>query len=388
MLRPTPGVPVRMRGDGHARPVIAQNIWHASEPIPSASTPPSRHHRAAAAQITQRPGRAQVLPMNRAAHAHDVIIVGSGPAGYTAAIYAARAQLDTILIEGTSPGGALMTTTVVENYPGFSAGTTGPLLIDHMRTQAKRFGAHLQRDDVDAVALHRDVKTVAAAGKIWHAHTVILAMGSAPRQLDIPGEEVLHGRGISTTAKGEGLALRDQDVAVVGGGDAAMEEALFLSSVARSVTIIHHRNTFRSSAIMTTRARVHDKIALLTNTEVIAVQGARQVTGLRLRELITGTERDLPVSAVIVAVGHGPRSELLVGLLDLDPRGYVLTQDGTAHTSVDGVFAAGDLVDRRYRQAVTAAASGCVAALDAERWLAQTGADKQCFAGSSGSERS
>ncbi|HWF27513.1 MAG TPA: FAD-dependent oxidoreductase [Mycobacterium sp.] len=314
---------------------------------------------------------------------HDVIIVGSGPAGYTAAIYAARAQLDTVVMEGTSPGGALMTTTVVENYPGFSAGITGSRLIDQMRAKANRSGAHLQGDDVDAVELHREVKAVVAAGKVWHARAVILAMGSAPRNLNVPGEQLLYGRGVSTTAKGDGLGLRDQDVAVVGGGDAALEEALFLSSVARSVTIIHHRNTFRSSAIMTNRARVHDKIAVLTDTEVIAVQGARRVTGLRVRELIAGAERNLPVTAVIVAVGHGPRSELLVGLLDLDSRGYVLTRDGTAHTSVDGVFAAGDLVDRRYRQAVTAAASGCVAALDAERWLAQIGSDKQCFAGSS-----
>ena len=313
--------------------------------------------------------------MNRAGRVHDVIIVGSGPAGYTAAIYAARAQLDAVLIEGTSRGGALMTTTVVENYPGFSKGTTGPLLVQDMRAQAERFGAHLHIDDVDTFGLDGDVKTVAAGANVWHSHAVILAMGSAPRGLGVPGENRLQGRGISTTAKGEGSLLRDKDVAVVGGGDAAMEEALFLVGIARSITIIHHRNTFRSSAITIARVRAHDRITVLTNMAVTAVRGERRVTGLRLRQRITGAERDLPVSAVIVAVGHSPRSELLVGQLDLDPHGYVLTRDGASHTSVDGVFAAGDMVDRRYRQAITAAASGCAASLDAERWLAETGHD-------------
>lgn len=321
--------------------------------------------------------------MNRAGRVHDVIIVGSGPAGYTAAIYAARAQLDAVLIEGTSRGGALMTTTVVENYPGFSEGTTGPLLVQDMRAQAERFGAHLHIDDVDTFGLDGDVKTVAAAANVWHSHAVILAMGSAPRGLGVPGEKRLQGRGISTTAKGEGSLLRDKDVAVVGGGDAAMEEALFLVGIARSITIIHHRNTFRSSAITTARVRAHDKITVLTNMAVTAVRGKRRVTGLRLRQRITGAERDLPVSAVIVAVGHSPRSELLVGQLDLDPHGYVLTRDGASHTSVDGVFAAGDMVDRRYRQAITAAASGCAASLDAERWLAETGHDTRHSVGPS-----
>ena len=259
--------------------------------------------------------------MNRAGRVHDVIIVGSSPAGYTAAIYAARAQLDAMLIEGTSRGGALMTTTVVENYPGFSEGTTGPLLVQDMRAQAERFGAHLHIGDVDTFGLDGDVKTVAAAANVWHSHAVILAMGSAPRGLGVPGEKRWQGRGISTTAKGEGSLLRDKDVAVVGGGDAAMEEALFLVGIARSITIIHHRNTFRSSAITTARVRAHDKITVLTNMAVTAVRGKRRVAGLRLRQRITGAERDLPVSAVIVAVGHGPRSELLLGRLDLDPHG-------------------------------------------------------------------
>ncbi len=307
-----------------------------------------------------------------AGHVHDIVIVGSGPAGYSAAIYAARARLDTVVIEGTSRGGSLMTTTVVENYPGFSEGTSGPLLVQDMRAQAERFGARLYPDDVDAFLLDGDVKTVTAAENARHSRAVILAMGSAPRGLGVPGEKRLQGRGISSTAKGEGLSLRDKDVAVVGGGDAAMEEALFLTTIARSITIIHHRDTFRSSAITTARVRAHDKVTMLTNMSVVAVRGEQRVTNLRLRQRITGAERDLPVSAVIVAVGQGPRSELLVGLLDLDPKGYVLTRDPTSHTSVDGVFAAGDLVDRRYRQAITAAASGCAAALDAERWLVET----------------
>lgn len=309
----------------------------------------------------------------RAGRVHDIIIVGSGPAGCTAAIYAARAQLDTVLIEGTSRGGSLMTTTVVENYPGFADGTSGPLLVQDMGAQAERFGARRHPDDVDCFRLDGDVKTVTAAVNVWHSRAVILAMGSAARTLGVPGEKRLQGRGVSTTAKGEGFSLRDKDVAVIGGGDAAMEEALFLTEIACSVTIIHHRDTFRSSAITTARVRAHDKITVLTNTSVIAVRGQRRVTGLRLRQHINGVERELPVSAVIVAVGHGPRSELLAGLLDLDPNGYVLTRGGISHTSVDGVFAAGDLVDRRYRQAITAAASGCSAALDAERWLVETG---------------
>lgn len=303
---------------------------------------------------------------------HDVVIVGSGPAGYTAGIYAARAQLDTVLIEGTSRGGALMTTTAVENYPGFREGTSGPLLVQDMCAQAKRFGAQLHPDDVDDFRLDGDVKTVAAAGKVWRSRAVILAMGSAPRALGIPGEKRLRGRGVSTTAKDAGLLLRDKDVAVVGGGDAAMEEALFLTGIARSITIIHHRDTFRASPLTTARVSAHDKVTVLTNTSVLAVHGRRWVTGLRLRQRVDGAERDLPVSAVIVTVGQAPRSELLVGIVDLDPHGYVLTRDGTSRTSLDGVFAAGDLVDRRYRQAITAAASGCVSSLDAERWLARS----------------
>jgi thioredoxin reductase (NADPH) len=312
------------------------------------------------------------MPEIRASRVHDIIIVGSGPAGCTAAIYAARAQLDTVLIEGTSRGGSLMTTTVVENYPGFAEGTSGPLLVQDMGAQAERFGARLHPYDVDCFRLDGDIKIVAAAASVWHSRAVILAMGSAPRELGVPGEKRLQGRGISTTAKGEGLLLHDKDVAVVGGGDAAMEEALFLTGIAHSITIIHHRDTFRSSAITTARVRAHDKVTVLTDTSVISVRGERRVTGLRLRQRSNGVERELPVSAVIVAVGQRPRSELLAGLLDLDPRGYVLTQDGVSHTSVDGVFAAGDLVDRRYRQAITAAASGCAAALDAERWLVET----------------
>jgi thioredoxin reductase (NADPH) len=310
----------------------------------------------------------QIAPTDRL---HDVVIVGSGAAGYTAALYTARAQLDTVLIEGTSSGGALMSTTVVDNYPGVPEGTTGPDLIHQMRSQAARFGARMSGDDADTVALDEDVKIVAAGEKTWHARAVILAMGSAPRRLTIAGGAELWGRGVRATAKGAELGLRGQEVAVIGGGGAAMEEALFLAGIAGKVTIVHHRNDFRASAITTSRVRAHDKITVLTDTEATAVLGGRHVAGLRVQHVVTGRERELPVSAVVVAIGHAPRSELVTGLVDLDPSGYVLTRDDTTHTSLAGVFAAGDLVDRRYRQAVTAAASGCAAALDAERWLAQ-----------------
>jgi thioredoxin reductase (NADPH) len=315
--------------------------------------------------MTPQPPRAD-------AAVHDVIVIGSGPAGYTAAIYAARAQLSPLVFEGSQFGGALMTTTEVENYPGFRDGITGPELMDEMREQALRFGADLRMEDVDEVSLAGPVKTVTVGDESHHARAVILAMGAAARHLGVPGEDKLLGMGVSTCATCDGFFFRDQDIAVVGGGDSAMEEATFLTRFARSVTLIHRRDEFRASKIMLERAKANDKITFVTNTQVTAIEGDNRVTGLRLRNSVSGEESTLDVTGVFVAIGHDPRSELVRGQLDLDPDGYVLTRDGTTSTSVEGVFAAGDLVDRTYRQAVTAAGTGCSASIDAERWLAET----------------
>ncbi len=303
---------------------------------------------------------------------HNVIIIGSGPAGYTAALYAARAQLAPVVFEGTSFGGALMTTTEVENYPGFRDGITGPELMDEMREQALRFGANLRVEDVESVSLDGAVKSVTSAdGQTLHARAVILAMGAAARYLHVPGEQELLGRGVSSCATCDGFFFRDQDIAVIGGGDSAMEEATFLTRFARSVTVVHRRDEFRASRIMLDRARSNDKIRFITNSVVVAVDGDTTVTGLRLRDTATGKESALAVTGVFVAIGHDPRSELVRGAVDLDPEGYVVVQGNTTYTSLDGVFAAGDLVDHTYRQAVTAAGTGCSAAIDAERWLAE-----------------
>ncbi|MEE6165546.1 MULTISPECIES: thioredoxin-disulfide reductase [unclassified Mycolicibacterium] len=301
---------------------------------------------------------------------HDVIIIGSGPAGYTAAVYAARAQLKPLVFEGTQFGGALMTTTEVENYPGFREGITGPELMDQMREQALRFGADLRMEDVDAVDLSGPVKTVTVGDETHQARSVILAMGAAARHLGVPGEEALTGMGVSTCATCDGFFFRDEDIVVVGGGDSAMEEATFLTRFARSVTLIHRRDEFRASKIMLERARANEKITFLTNTEITEIEGSPKVTGVRLRDTVTGEESKLAVTGVFVAIGHDPRSELVRGQVDLDDEGYVLTVGRTTATSVDGVFAAGDLVDHTYRQAITAAGSGCSAAIDTERWLA------------------
>ena len=303
---------------------------------------------------------------------HDVIVIGSGPAGYTAAIYTARAQLNPLVFEGTSFGGALMTTTEVENYPGFRTGITGPELMDEMREQALRFGADLQMEDVESMSLAGPVKEVVTAGGETHrARSVILAMGAAPRYLGVPGEQELLGRGVSSCATCDGFFFKDQDIAVVGGGDSAMEEATFLTRFARSVTLVHRRDEFRASRIMLERARSNDKIRFLTNTAVLAVDGESTVTGLRVRDTRTGEESTLAVTGVFIAIGHDPRSELVRGAVDLDPAGYVVVGEHSTATSLPGVFAAGDLVDHTYRQAITAAGSGCAAAIDAERWLAQ-----------------
>jgi thioredoxin reductase (NADPH) len=310
--------------------------------------------------------------MTSSSTVYDVIVIGSGPAGYTAAIYAARAQLKPLVFEGTQFGGALMTTTEVENYPGFREGITGPELMDEMREQALRFGADLRMEDVDAVSLDAPVKSVTVGDQTYQARTVILAMGAAARHLGVPGEDALIGMGVSTCATCDGFFFRDQDIAVIGGGDSAMEEATFLTRFARSVTLIHRRNEFRASRIMLERARANEKIKFLTNTQVTAIEGDPKVTGLRLRNAITGEESELAVTGVFVAIGHDPRSELVSGQVDLDPAGYVVVEGRTTSTSVEGVFAAGDLVDHTYRQAITAAGTGCSASIDAERWLAET----------------
>lgn len=314
---------------------------------------------------------------------HTVIIIGSGPAGYSAAIYAARAQLAPVVFEGTAFGGALMTTTEVENYPGFRNGIMGPELMDEMREQALRFGADLRMEDIESVDLSGPIKTVVTSdGETHHARAVILAMGAAARYLGIPGEQELLGRGVSSCATCDGFFFRDQDIAVIGGGDSAMEEATFLTRFARSVTLVHRREEFRASKIMLNRARDNDKIRFLTNSVPVAVEGEATVSGLRVRDTVTGAETTLPVTGVFVAIGHDPRSALVRGAVELDPEGYVLVNQPGSRTSVEGVFAAGDLVDRTYRQAITAAGTGCAAAIDAERWLAESDSDTTPAAGS------
>ena len=304
---------------------------------------------------------------------HDLIVIGSGPAGYTAAIYAARAQLAPLVFEGIQFGGALMTTTEVENYPGFRDGITGPELMDQMREQALRFGADLRMEDVDSVSLEGPIKTVTVGDETYQARAVILAMGAQARHLGVPGEEALIGMGVSTCATCDGFFFRDEDIVVVGGGDSAMEEATFLTRFARSVTIVHRREEFRASRIMLERARANEKITFLTNTQVISIEGDPKVSGVRLRNTVTGEESKLDVTGVFVAVGHDPRSELVRGQVELDDDGYVQVQQHSTATSVEGVFAAGDLVDHIYRQAITAAGTGCSASIDAERWLAEIG---------------
>ncbi|OLF18295.1 thioredoxin-disulfide reductase [Actinophytocola xanthii] len=301
----------------------------------------------------------------------NVIVVGSGPAGYTAAVYAARAQLEPLVFEGTQFGGALMTTTEVENYPGFRDGIMGPDLMEQMRAQAERFGAELRAEDVDEIQLDGPVKYVTANGVRYAARAVILAMGAAARYLHVPGEQELLGRGVSACATCDGFFFRDQDIAVVGGGDSAMEEATFLTRFARSVTIIHRRQEFRASRIMLERARANEKIRWQLDSEVLEVLGEGSVKGVRLRSTATGEESVLDVTGLFMAIGHDPRSALVAGQVDTDEDGYVRTAPQSTVTNLDGVFAAGDLVDRTYRQAITAAGSGCAAAIDAERWLAE-----------------
>jgi thioredoxin reductase (NADPH) len=303
---------------------------------------------------------------------NDVIIIGSGPAGYTAAIYAARAQLKPIVFEGAvTAGGALMNTTEVENFPGFPEGIMGPALMENMRAQAVRFGANLITDDVTSADLTGEVKSVVdGEGREYRAHSIILATGSSYRELGIDNEKRLSGHGVSWCATCDGFFFRDQDIAVVGGGDSAVEEATFLTRFARSVTMIHRRDELRASKIMAERAHNDPKINFAWNSEVTELHGDAKLSGITLRDIKTGQTRELSVTGLFVAIGHDPRSELLKGQVDLDPQGYVLTGAGTTATNLSGVFACGDLVDHTYRQAITAAGTGCSAALDAERFLA------------------
>jgi len=302
----------------------------------------------------------------------NVIIIGSGPAGYTAALYAARAQLNPLVFEGAvTAGGALMNTTEVENFPGFQDGIMGPELMENMRAQAVRFGAELITDDVTEVNLSGDIKTVRdGSGNEYSAKAVILAMGSAYRELGVPNEKRLSGHGVSWCATCDGFFFREQVIAVIGGGDSAVEEATFLTRFASKVYLIHRRDTLRASKIMAERAHNDPKIEFIWNTEVINVNGDDKVSSLTLKNTQTGVESELSVTGMFVAIGHDPRSTLVKGVIDTDAEGYVKVVGRTTATNIPGVFACGDLVDNRYRQAITAAGSGCQAALDAEKFLA------------------
>ncbi|MFB8210825.1 MULTISPECIES: thioredoxin-disulfide reductase [unclassified Streptomyces] len=309
----------------------------------------------------------------------NVIIIGSGPAGYTAALYTARASLKPLVFEGAvTAGGALMNTTDVENFPGFQDGIMGPELMDNMRAQAERFGAELVPDDVVSVDLTGDIKTVTdTAGTVHRAKAVIVTTGSQHRKLGLPNEDALSGRGVSWCATCDGFFFKDQDIAVVGGGDTAMEEATFLSRFAKSVTIIHRRDTLRASKTMQDRAFADPKIKFAWDSEVAGVNGEQKLSGVTLRNTKTGETSELPVTGLFIAVGHDPRTELFKGQLELDDEGYLKVDAPSTRTNLSGVFGAGDVVDHTYRQAITAAGTGCSAALDAERFLAALADDEK-----------
>ncbi|AWK10112.1 thioredoxin-disulfide reductase [Streptomyces spongiicola] len=314
----------------------------------------------------------------------NVIIIGSGPAGYTAALYTARASLNPLVFEGAvTAGGALMNTTDVENFPGFRDGIMGPDLMDSMRAQAERFGAELVPDDVVAVSLTEEIKTVTdTAGTVHRAKAVIVATGSQHRKLGLPNEDALSGRGVSWCATCDGFFFKDQDIAVVGGGDTAMEEATFLSRFARSVTVVHRRDSLRASKAMQERAFADPKIKFAWDSEVAEIHGDQKLTGLTLRNTKTCESSELPVTGLFIAVGHDPRTELFKGQLELDGEGYLKVDAPSTRTSLTGVFAAGDVVDHTYRQAITAAGTGCSAALDAERFLAALADEEKSAAAS------
>jgi thioredoxin reductase (NADPH) len=302
----------------------------------------------------------------------DLIIIGSGPAGYAAAVYAARANLHPLVFEGSQFGGALMTTTEVENFPGFRDGIQGPQLMDDMRTQAERFGAELVPRDVTEVDLTANPKVVKVGNEQHLAHAVIVATGSKYRYLGLDNEQRLLGRGVSACATCDGFFFRDQDIAVVGGGDSAMEEATFLTRFAKSVTVVHRRSELRASKIMQQRAQDNEKIRWALGKQVSDVLGDTTVEGVQLTDVSTGETGTIPVTGMFVAIGHDPRSELFVGQLKLDDNGYIQVEHPTTRTNIDGVFACGDVVDHIYRQAITAAGTGAAAGIDAERWLAET----------------
>jgi thioredoxin reductase (NADPH) len=309
---------------------------------------------------------------NTASEVRDVIIVGSGPAGYTAAVYTARANLKPLLLAGSvTAGGELMNTTDVENYPGFPDGIMGPDLMENFEKQAARFGTEIQFEDVTELDLDGDIKTVTiGSGETFRARSIILSTGSAYRELGLPNEKRLSGHGVSWCATCDGFFFKDQDIAVIGGGDSAMEEALFLTKFAKTVTVVHRRDSLRASKIMADRALAHEKINFIWNSGVEDVLGQDKVTGLRLKNLVDGTETEIAVTGVFVAIGNDPRTELVKGKLDLTPEGTIAVDGRTSKTSVQGVFAAGDVIDPTYRQAITASGSGCVAALDVEHYLA------------------
>ncbi|MFM1864416.1 MAG: hypothetical protein RL677_196 [Actinomycetota bacterium] len=313
--------------------------------------------------------------MNILLKVNPVIVVGSGPAGYTAALYTARAQLAPICFEGSvTAGGALMNTTEVENYPGFKDGIMGPNLMEEMRAQAERFGTKFITDDIVKMDLTSEIKTVVdGAGNEYLAKAVILATGSGYKKLNVEKEDLLSGRGVSYCATCDGFFFKEQVIAVVGGGDSAMEEATFLTRFASKVYVIHRRDQLRASKIMQQRAFDDPKIEFIFNSEVVSILGEEKVSGARIRNTQTNKERDLALTGLFVAIGHDPRSELVKGQVDLDENGYIVTKPDTSLTNLTGVFACGDVVDHVYRQAITAAGSGCKAALDAERWLASQG---------------
>ncbi|MFE2987860.1 thioredoxin-disulfide reductase [Streptomyces sp. NPDC059262] len=302
----------------------------------------------------------------------NVIIIGSGPAGYTAALYTARASLKPLVFEGAvTAGGALMNTTEVENFPGFQDGIMGPELMDNMRAQAERFGAELVPDDVISVDLTGEIKTVTdTAGTVHRAKSVIVTTGSQHRKLGLPNEDALSGRGVSWCATCDGFFFKDQDIAVIGGGDTAMEEATFLSRFAKSVTIVHRRDSLRASKAMQDRAFADPKIKFAWDSEIAEVHGDQKLSHLTLRNVKTGETSELPVTGLFIAIGHDPRTELFKGQLELDDEGYLKVEAPSTRTNLTGVFGAGDVVDHTYRQAITAAGTGCSAALDAERFLA------------------
>ena len=301
---------------------------------------------------------------------HDVVIVGSGPAGYTAAIYAARAQLNPVILAGSvTAGGALMNTTEVENYPGFIEGIMGPELMNQMQEQAERFGAEIRYEDVTALELEGDVKRITTSDDVYEARTVIISTGSEYRHLGIDGEERLSGHGVSYCATCDGFFFKDQDIVVVGGGDSAMEEATFLTRFARSVTVVHRRDELRASAVMAKRAQEDPKISFAWNSRVVELHGEDSLTGVTLEDTVTGERRRLEATGLFVAIGQVPRSELVADVLELDEAGYIKVEAPSQRTRIPGVFACGDVADPTYQQAITAAGSGCRAALDAEHYL-------------------